>query len=78
MASGTVARLGSDIAISATGIAGPGGGTEEKPVGTVYIGLCMASQHREQRCHFVGSRRQIQEKTAQTAMDMVRRALLSR
>nr|WP_320010830.1 CinA family nicotinamide mononucleotide deamidase-related protein [uncultured Desulfobulbus sp.] len=78
MASGTVAHLGSDIAISATGIAGPGGGTEEKPVGTVYLGLCFADQHSEQRCHFVGSRRQIQEKTAQTAMDMVRRALLSR
>ena len=77
MAHGTVQRLGCDIAVSATGIAGPGGGSEEKPVGTVYLGLCFRTTQEEQLCHFNGSRRQIQEKTAQTAMDMVRRALLS-
>lgn len=77
MAQGTVKRLGCDIAISATGIAGPGGGSEDKPVGTVYLGLCCRDQLSDQLCHFNGSRRQIQEKTAQTAIDMVRRALLS-
>ncbi len=77
MALGTVERLGADIAVSATGIAGPGGGSKEKPVGTVYLGLCTHGTANAQRCHFRGSRQQIQEQTAQTAMDMVRRALLS-
>ena len=77
MAKGTVVRLGCDIAVSATGIAGPGGGSEDKPVGTVYLGLCHHETISDRLCHFTGSRRQIQEKTAQTAMDMVRRALLS-
>ncbi|MDD2464599.1 MAG: nicotinamide-nucleotide amidohydrolase family protein, partial [Desulfobulbus sp.] len=78
MAQGTVQRLGCNIAVSATGIAGPSGGSEEKPVGTVYIGLCYDDTVNAQLYHFNGSRQQIQEKTAQTAMDMVRRALLSR
>ena len=78
MAQGTVARLGCDIAVSATGIAGPGGGSEDKPVGTVFLGLCHRQTVSERLCRFTGSRRQIQEKTAQTAIDMVRRALLSR
>ena len=78
MARGAANRLGADLAVAATGIAGPDGGSEEKPVGTVYLGLCCNGQLSDQRCHFHGSRRQIQEKTAQTAMDMVRRALLPR
>lgn len=78
MAQGAVTRLGCDIAVSATGIAGPGGGSEDKPVGTVYLGLCYRDRINDQLYRFNGSRRQIQEKTAQTAMDMVRRALLAR
>lgn len=77
MASGAAQRLGCDIAVSATGIAGPGGGTAEKPVGTVYIGLSHHNTVVDRLCRFNGSRRQIQEKTAQTAVDMVRRALLA-
>lgn len=78
MAQGAANRLGADIAIAATGIAGPDGGSDDKPVGTVYLGLYCKGQLSDQRCHFYGARRQIQEKTAQTAMDMVRRALLPR
>ena len=78
MAQGAVRRLDCDIAVSATGIAGPGGGSDDKPVGTVYLGLCCGGSLSHRLCHFYGSRRKILEKTAQTAMDMVRRALLSR
>jgi nicotinamide-nucleotide amidase len=70
-------RLGCDVAVSATGIAGPGGGSKDKPVGTVYLGLCCEDTISHRLCRFNGSRRQIQEQTAQTAMDMVRRALLA-
>lgn len=77
MAVQTVQRLGCDIAISATGIAGPEGGTVDKPVGTVYLGLAHHNTVTDRLCRFYGSRRQIQEKTAQTAVDMVRRFLLT-
>jgi nicotinamide-nucleotide amidase len=77
MASQAAQRLGCEIAVSATGIAGPGGGTAEKPVGTVYLGLWYQNTVVDRLCRFNGSRRQIQEKTAQTAVDMVRRALLA-
>lgn len=76
MAIQTAARLNCGIAVAATGIAGPGGGTTEKPVGTVYLGLSYQDQVSDRLYHFTGSRRQIQEKTAHTALDLVRRALL--
>jgi len=77
MASGAVRRLGCDLAVAATGIAGPEGGTVDKPVGTVYLGLATRETVTDRLCHFHGSRRQIQEKTAQIAVDMVRRILLA-
>ena len=52
------------------------GGTVDKPVGTVYLGLYHQNKVIDRVYHFIGSRRQIQEKTAQTALDLVRRALL--
>lgn len=77
MANGAVQHLSCDIAVAATGIAGPDGGSTEKPVGTVYLGLAFRGTVFDRLCRFYGSRRQIQEKTAQTAIDMVRRALLA-
>ena len=76
MAGQAGARLHCDIAVAVTGIAGPDGGTTEKPVGTVYLGLLYQNKVSVRLCHFTGSRRQIQEKTAHTALDLVRRALL--
>ena len=76
MANQAALRLQCDFAVSATGIAGPEGGTVDKPVGTVYLGLAYQDRVIDRLYHFTGSRRQIQEKTVQTALDLVRRALL--
>lgn len=76
MASCLAERVGTKISLSVTGIAGPDGGTNEKPVGTVYIGLFFQGQTRDTLHHFNGTRHQIQQWTAQTALDTVRRILL--
>ena len=55
MAAGAAKAAGSDVAISATGIAGPGGGTKEKPVGLVYIGCCVGEEIRVKECRFSGT-----------------------
>ncbi len=77
MAARLADRVGTGISLSVTGIAGPDGGTEEKPVGTVYIGLFYNNQVKETLHHFNGGRKDIQEMAAQTALDTVRRALLA-
>ncbi|MGI6656827.1 MAG: CinA family nicotinamide mononucleotide deamidase-related protein [Desulfobulbus sp.] len=76
MAEQTARRLGCDIAVAATGIAGPGGGSAEKPVGTVYLGLWDRGRLSHHLCRFDGGRRPIQEQTAQTALNLVRLALV--
>jgi nicotinamide-nucleotide amidase len=69
-------RTGADLSLSITGIAGPDGGSTEKPVGTVYIGFSSAKQCFVRLYHFDGSREQIQEMTAVTGLDLIRRYLL--
>ncbi|MCI5116550.1 MAG: CinA family nicotinamide mononucleotide deamidase-related protein [Candidatus Electrothrix sp. LOE1_4_5] len=76
MAARLAARVGTKIALSVTGIAGPSGGTAEKPVGTVYIGFFYKKKVSAILHHFSGGRKEVQEKTAQMALDTVRRALL--
>jgi len=76
MAAGIRIRSNADIAISVTGIAGPDGGTIAKPVGTVFIGIATDVNTQTHRYHFTGTRRQIQEITATTALDLIRRYLL--
>lgn len=76
MALGAATRLHCDLAVAATGIAGPDGGSADKPVGTVYLGLFHQDRVMDQCFHFTGSRRQIQEQTAHTALDLVRRTVL--
>ncbi len=76
MAKNAKKKLDVDYCISTTGIAGPGGGTDEKPVGLVFIGLAKHDGSIEvKRCEFHGTRLQIIERTAYTALDMVRQAL---
>ncbi len=77
MAARLAARLNCEMAVSVTGIAGPDGGSKGKPVGTVYIGLFHDNRVSDHLFHFTGTRRQIQDKTAHTALDLVRRALIT-
>jgi nicotinamide-nucleotide amidase len=74
MASGIRERMGADVGIAVTGIAGPGGGTPEKPVGLVWIAV-HGSAVRARRFHVVGDRAEIRQRAAQAALEMVRRAL---
>jgi nicotinamide-nucleotide amidase len=74
MASGVREKLGGDVGVSVTGIAGPGGGTPEKPVGLVWIAV-HASGVKARRFHVGGDRAEIRQRAAQAALEMVRRAL---
>ncbi len=76
MAQGLAERTGADVAVAVTGIAGPDGGTTEKPVGTVYIGLHYHGVVSSTLHRFTGTRAEIQEQAAAAALDMVRRTLL--
>jgi len=71
MAAGVRERIGSDIGISTTGIAGPTGGTPGKPVGLVFIGISTAEETVAIECRFKGSRGEIKESTARTLLNEV-------
>ncbi len=73
MAAGVRERSGVDLGLAVTGIAGPGGGTEEKPVGTVFIALGDGERTRVKRHHFVGRRAQVKVLSAAHALDWLRR-----
>ncbi|MDO4531331.1 MAG: competence/damage-inducible protein A [Bacillota bacterium] len=75
MAEGIAKSSGADIGIATTGIAGPDGGTSEKPVGLVYLGLCYKGKTMVQKCNFAGKRQAIRERAAYTALDWLRKAM---
>jgi nicotinamide-nucleotide amidase len=78
MAQGAVERLESDFAIAISGVAGPAGGTAEKPVGTVHLALAEAgAETAHQELHLPGNRQRIRLLASQWALDMLRRRLLS-
>jgi nicotinamide-nucleotide amidase len=76
MAEGIVRAAGTDVGISVTGIAGPGGGTPEKPVGLVYVGLNIRGQVQVKRLNLAGSRERIRLRTVIGALDWLRRELM--
>ncbi|MEX0686621.1 MAG: competence/damage-inducible protein A [Balneolales bacterium] len=75
MAKSTAKYLGSDIGVSTTGIAGPGGGTPDKPVGTVWIGYWSKKNHFAVKLHLHRSRMQNKERTTVITLDLIRRQL---
>jgi nicotinamide-nucleotide amidase len=76
MARGMRERAETDYAISVTGIAGPDGGTEEKPVGTVWFGLADRENVKTIKLVFPGDRYLIRWRSSQAALDMLRRRLI--
>ena len=76
MAAGIRARAHVDIGVGVTGIAGPGGGSEEKPVGTVAVAAITPTSTRSRVFRFVGEREQVKFQASQASLDMVRRMLL--
>lgn len=75
MARAAARRMGSDIGISTTGIAGPGGGSSQKPVGTVWIGFWSQNAHFALHTIFSKDRRQNKERSVAVALETVRRQL---
>lgn len=75
MAEGVRSAFRADLGLAVTGIAGPEGGSVEKPVGTVHIGLASGSVTLSERYRFHGRRRQIKLNTSMMALDWVRRFL---
>ena len=76
MSHGIRERIGADFGLSVTGIAGPGGGTPEKPVGTVWISIAQAKNHEARLFQFHGDRERIILGTSQAALNWLRLALL--
>lgn len=75
MAAGARGALGAEIGVAVTGIAGPGGGTPAKPVGTVWIAVQVNGETRASGRVYTGDREEIRQRSAQSALDLVRRAL---
>jgi nicotinamide-nucleotide amidase len=76
MARGVCKALGSDLGISTTGIAGPTGGTPEKPVGLVYVGICLRGRSHVRQLNMRGARERVKDRSARYALNDARLALL--
>lgn len=76
MAKGACKASGADISISVTGLAGPGGGTKETPVGTVFMGFCYKGKAIAKEFHFTGNRMRIREQTTAHALAMLRDCII--
>jgi len=72
MAAGVRARTSADVGVGITGIAGPGGGTPEKPVGTVAIAVAAPGEQRVRTFQFFGGRDMVKFQSSQAALNMIR------
>ncbi|HIU48858.1 MAG TPA: competence/damage-inducible protein A [Candidatus Avimonoglobus intestinipullorum] len=77
MAQGVCKATGADVGVGITGIAGPDGGTEEKPVGLVYVGVCVGGHVSVQELRLVGNRDKIRYSACLYAFDCIRQKLIS-
>jgi PncC family amidohydrolase len=73
MARGALHRFGASLAVAVTGVAGPGGGTPEKPVGTVWIATADAGGAEAAGFRFPGSREMVRERAVQKSLEMAYR-----
>ena len=79
LAEGARTKLGADVGVGVTGVAGPGGGTEEKPVGLVWLSVATADGEPLTRSvNLPGSRADVRDRTTTVAMHLIRRALRAR
>lgn len=76
MAIGGAFAADCDVCVSVTGLAGPGGGTEDQPVGLVYIGVYMKDSVQVREYHLKGSREEIRQRAVLEALDLLRRSIL--
>ena len=76
MAQNIIKKFDSDYGVSVTGIAGPDGGTEEKPIGLVYIGLADKHETKVKQFNFGDSRKRNKLRTSQAALNWLRLKLL--
>ena len=75
MAEGARHRAGTDFSLALTGFAGPGGGTQEHPVGTCFVALASSGETQVRRLRLVGDREMVRLRAAQSALDLLRRRL---
>ena len=76
MATGVCVKFGAEVGVSISGIAGPGGGTAEKPVGTVCIAVASGGALTSTRVQMIGDRDEIRRRSTQAALNMVRRRFI--
>jgi nicotinamide-nucleotide amidase len=76
LADGARTRLEADVGVGVTGVAGPGGGTEEKPVGLVWVSVAAGAEPRTRELNLPGSRADIRDRATSVAMHLLRRTLL--
>ena len=76
MSEGIKEASGTDVGLSVTGVAGPGGGTDEKPVGLVYVGLTINDRTYVKELRYSGDRMRIRNRTVSAALDFLRRGLI--